>query len=157
MKKAALILIILFFTVSHSQTKPKSSKSKEPTIEETQQWIKSVIDKYGHGTVRFEGSNIFYDIPSYPVTHGIYNQKVSFKDLSSAENGTGSEEGVVWVQVSCLKQKCVYIDCKAFDFNGSILQITLNGSIPDDMKDRLVKALNHLIKLNSDNKISNTF
>jgi hypothetical protein len=148
--------MILFFNGSYSQNKSKSSK-KEPTIKESQEWIKSVIENYGHGKISFEGTDILYDIPSYPATHTVYNQRVSLKDLSSAKKGTGSEEGFVWLHVMCLNKKCVFVDCKTFNFNTNILQITLNGSISDDLKDRLVKAINHLIKLNSNNKIGNTF
>lgn len=157
MKKAFLIIFILSFNISNSQKSPKNLIQQEPTKEETENWIKSVINKYGHGMIKFEGSDVYYNINSYPITHDIYNQKASIKNLVVAKKGSGIKEGVVWIHIPCIRQKCVYVDCQIFDFDTSTLQITLNSNIPDDIKERLVKAFNHLIDLYNPNKILDTF
>ena len=158
-KKVTIVFVILFFNGLYSQTKTKPS-SKEPTIKETQDWIKSVIETYGYGKISFIGSDIIYNIPSYPQTYTLYKQKVSIKDLASAKKSTSSPiENIVWLHLTCLNKNCVDVDINGneYDFKTNILQITLNSSISEDLKDRLVKALNHLIKLYSNNKIGNTF
>lgn len=157
MKLSKLFLLMLLITSSaFSQNKLKNKKvTKEPSIEKTQKWIKSVIDIYGTGNLKFEDDKIFYYIPSYPETNRIYNQEVLLKNLNQA--GSSRNNGVAWITIDCLNGKSVSIDCKAFDFKSSNLNITLKDNINEDILNRLVKAFNHLGKLSNGNKIGNTF
>lgn len=157
MKLSKLFFLLLLITSSvFSQNKQKTKKiAKEPSIEETQKWIKSVIDIYGTGNLKFENEKIYYYIPSYPATNRIYNQEVFLRNLNQASSSKGN--GAVWIHIDCLNGKSVYVDCKAFNFNTANLNITLKENITDEMIDRLIKAFNHLAKLSNGNKIGNTF
>lgn len=157
MKLSKLIVILLFSSLSvFSQNKGNTKKqAKEPTIEETQKWIKSVVDIYGTGNLKFENEKIYYFIPSYPATNRIYNQEVLLKYLNQASSSRNN--GAAWIHIDCLNKKSVYVDCKVFEFNADGFNITFKESISDEMLDRLIKAFNHMAKLSNGNKIGNTF
>ena len=144
------------FSVFCQNKQKVKNKNKEPSIEETQKWIKSVIDIYGTGNLKFENDKIYYYIPSYSEFKDIYNQEVLLKNLSYGKLHKAEGQDIK-MYIHCLNGKCVYVDCKKFNFYDKNLIITLKDDTPDEMLERLLKAFNQLAKLSNGNKIGNTF
>ncbi len=131
------------------------AQQNSPSSEETKEWIKSVTDLYGTGKMNFDSDKMFYFIPSYPATHTVYNQEVKLNRIIAAKKNR--HNGAAWIHIACTGTKAVYVDCKSFDFESDSFHITLKEEIPEEMLDRLLKAINHLISLKSSSNIKNTF
>ena len=161
--KLILMLLLCSLTVFAQKKKTTNNKTKEPNIEETQNWIKSVIQTYGTGELVFQNLNIIYDDP-----YGMAETNLQVKDETETKQLSGTkivEEGnFKAVYLSCFKGKCVKTGFKtrnsSGDFDYSYLdkfRIQLDKDIPNDICTRLLKAFSHLIKLRGGKVIDETF
>lgn len=158
MKISKLLFFLILLTSSvFSQIKPQTKKvTKEPSIEETQKWIKSVIDIYGTGFLKFENSKLYYNIPSY-YKDDYYNQVVLLQNLYKGRLEKGEDTIHKTLIIDCLNGKSVFVQCQQFNLSVAHLTIRLKKHIPDELFERLIKAFDHLATLSNGIKIGNTF
>lgn len=137
-------------------------QNSEPSKEKTQDWIKSVVHTYGTGELKFEDDKIIYNDP-YDPTGFHLKHKAIIKNLGGVKI-SGGTKGYKSVYMSCSEGKCVTVGMKIKGKSGEMdsmpnnkFMIQLNDDLPKDLEDRLVKAINHLIKLNGGNAIDDTF
>lgn len=155
MKNLTLILLILTsFNLFGQET--------EPTLEETQKWIISVVHTYGTGELEFNNGKIIYDDPYDPTGFHIRHE-AQINIFGGVKIGSGTK-GYKAVYIACATGKCVNVGMKMqgkyddFDYmENSTFMIQLNDDITEDLEERLINAFNHLIKLYGGNTIDNTF
>lgn len=155
MKYLTLIFILISFNL-YGQ-KPEVSKA------ETEQWIKSVVHTYGTGELKFQNGEISYEDPYNPV--GLYTiGKATIKNLGGVKI-SGGTKGYKAVYLSCSEGFCVTSGMKRqwektgeYEYyENSTLMIQLNNDLTEDLKVRLIKAFNHLIKLYGGSAIDDRF
>jgi len=137
-------------------------QNSEPSKEKTQDWIKSVVQTYGTGELKFEDDKIIYDDP-YDPTGFHLKQEAIIKNLGGVMI-SGGTKGYKAVYISCSEGKCVTIGMKIQGESGEMdymktnkFSIQLNGDLSKDLEGRLIKAINHLIKLAGGHTIDDTF
>ena len=137
-------------------------QNSEPSKEKTQDWIKSVVHTYSTGELKFENGKMIWDDPFDPTGFHLKHEAI-IKNLGGVTIGRGTK-GYKAVYMSCFEGKCVQVGMKKqggtenFDFfDNNKFMIQLNDDLPKDLENRLIKAINYLIKLYGGNTIDDTF
>ena len=151
MKKIKLLFIMLMFSNFIS------SQSKT----ETETWIKSFISTYSNSTISFQNGILTHEDPYYPM--GVHvKASVAIKDLAGVKFSE-RPDGNTAIYLSCYDGQCVndglkLRDAATFDtFKNNKLGMQMSSEISSDLKKRIEKAINHLIKIYGGKNLSDTF
>lgn len=134
-----------------------------PTKDETQRWLKSVIQTYTSGSLTFTGTGkMTFDDPYDPTgLHLTYTVDISNLGGVSTSGGTVGHRAIY---LKCYDSKCVLFTINSQNEDSQpdtdwsqTMTIQLRGDIPNGLEERIINAFNHLIKLYGGNTIDNTF
>lgn len=150
MKRILPIIFMLICSIIYGQ-------NTEPTKQETEQWIISVVQTYG-GKVEFKDGKIICNNVFDPVfEHTRFEARL--QDLGGVMASDFTKE-IRAVRLACFQSDCVVFSSKFDNFNLKskhsrvIIQL---ADIPTEIETRLIKAFNHLIKLYGGKVIDDKF
>lgn len=150
MKRKLPVIFMLVCSIIYGQ-------NTEPTKQETEQWIISVVQTYG-GKVEFKDGKIICNNVFDPVfKHTRFEARL--QDLGGVMASDFTEE-IRAIRLACFQSDCVEMSTKFDNFNKKSKQqrvIIQLADIPAEMEAKLIKAFNHIIKLYGGKVIDDKF
>ena len=151
MKHILLFFFLCFFIFN----------TKAQSFKETLDWIKIAIESNSHCFITISNDSstlIVIDEPSGDNRIGV-RQTILFKNIRTAKFEQDSIH--LRLNIKCTSNRCVHADFKLpddseFKFPQDVVVMSINFNYNSDekMRDRVIKAFNHLILLSVLNRVS---